>query len=338
MQEQALRKVLLIQAIEETDRAGDALPLTERVEATRAALDSSPPAPETAAGVPLSGATELFLRKRADVLLDSLRARSPGVDRVLAVAGGATSFDRGMLVFSAVLGVMLSFLDGGHGIHIFAPPLLALVAWNVLVYVLMSARRKAQSTTVFGRVYARSARRRLDDFLAHSTHFNAPLAPGLRRFVADWWTIAQPLFALRARRLLHLSAAALASGLVVGYYARALGLRSSAGWEGGHLVGPGTAHALLLALYGPASLLSGVAIPDTGEVASLRWSASAPYESAIGWAHLIAWTAVLYIVLPRLVIALLSTLRLWRLSRQLPPPSGVAGYARITAFPPDARG
>ncbi len=36
MQERALRKVLLIQAIEETDRVGEALPLAERSDATRA--------------------------------------------------------------------------------------------------------------------------------------------------------------------------------------------------------------------------------------------------------------------------------------------------------------
>jgi hypothetical protein len=65
MQERALRKVLLIQAIEETDRSGEVLPLPERMEATRAIIGNSPPAVETQAEAPLSSATEWFLIRRA---------------------------------------------------------------------------------------------------------------------------------------------------------------------------------------------------------------------------------------------------------------------------------
>src|SRR5262249_12237183 len=141
MQERALRKVLLIQAIEETDRIGEALPLTERTEATRKVMGNNPPNVETQAQAPLSSATEWFLLRRADVLLDTLRARSPGIDHVLDVAGGATSLDSGMTVLAFVLGAVLSFVDGARGgINIFAAPLVLLLAWNLLVYVLMGIR------------------------------------------------------------------------------------------------------------------------------------------------------------------------------------------------------
>ena len=131
MQERALRKVLLIQAIEETDRSGEALPLTERTEATRTVIGNNPPSIETQAGAPLSSATEWFLIRRAEVLLGALRARSPGIDHVLDVAGGATSLGRGMLVLAFVFGAILSFFDGARGgINIFAAPLVALLVWN----------------------------------------------------------------------------------------------------------------------------------------------------------------------------------------------------------------
>ena len=123
MQERALRKVLLIQAIEETDRRGEALPLAERTEATRAVAGKNMSAVETQPEAQLSSATEWFLLRRADLLLRSLRERSPGIDYVLTVAGGATSLDRGLLVLSFAMGVLLSFLDGGRGINIFALPL-----------------------------------------------------------------------------------------------------------------------------------------------------------------------------------------------------------------------
>jgi len=468
MQESALRKVLLIQAIEETDRSGEALPLAERTEATRTVIGNNPPTIETQAGAPLSSATEWFLIRRADVLLGALRARSPGIDYVLDIAGGATSLDRGMLVLAFVVGAVLSFFDGARGgINIFAAPLVALLVWNLLVYILLGLRyskSRSESTAAgantsvtvglagpapgvtgpmppgsvssgragadgsampggsgsttgtassrtsgdtgsrtagatgsvspgvvgsrtggavgsaspgavgsttdgvvgsqpgrnpgspatgigvpltsltgptaigmsrarpswFGRFYARWVRRRIDKLLGHSTRFNAPLAPGLRRFAADWWDLAQPLFFARARRLLHLSALFAASGLVAGYYFRAFALRSAAGWEGGGAIGTQAAHALLTLLYAPASLLLGTYIPAGDDIEKLRWSA--PSLSGVGepaiWVHLIAVTAGLYIILPRLILTLLSAFRLWRMSRNLTLPLGVVGYVR----------
>lgn len=381
MQERALRKVLLIQAIEETDRGGEALPLTERTEATRTVIGNNPPNVETQAGAPLSSATEWFLIRRAEVLLGALRARSPGIDHVLDVAGGATSLGRGMLVLAFVFGALLSFFDGARGgINIFAAPLVVLMVWNILVYVLLGMRYSKSriestasgannSVTVgvagpapgsagspptgvavpltaltgptavgmgfvgpswFGRFYARWVRRRIDKLLGHSTRFNAPLAPGLRRFATDWWDLAQPLFFARARRLLHLSAVSAALGLVAAYYVRAFVLRSAAGWEGGGAIGSQAAHALLTMLYAPASLLLGTYIPAADDIEKLRWSA--PSLSGVGepaiWVHLIAVTAGLYIILPRLILTVLSAFRLWRLSRNLTLPLGVVGYVR----------
>lgn len=182
----------------------------------------------------------------------------------------------------------------------------------------------------FGRFYAHWVRRRIDKLLGHSTRFNAPLAPGLRRFATDWWDLAQPLFFARARRLLHLCAVFVALGLIAAYYFRAFALRSAAGWEGGGAIGSQAAHALLTILYAPASLLLGTYIPAADDIEKLRWSA--PSLSGVGepatWVHLIAVTAGLYVILPRLILTVLSAFRLWRMSRNLTLPLGVVGYVR----------
>ncbi len=166
MHERALRRILLVQAIEETDQAGDVLPLSERTAATREVVGNNPPSVETQAEAPLSSATEWFLTRRADVLLRSLRTRSPGIDHVLALAGGATSLDRGTLVLAFVTGMILSLLDGGRGIDIFALPLVGLIAWNLLIYVVLLARRerggRTPATTWFGSFYSRGVRNRID--------------------------------------------------------------------------------------------------------------------------------------------------------------------------------
>ena len=327
MDARALRKVLLIQAIEETDRTGEALPLAERVEATRAVVGKNPPTLEPQPEAPLSSATEWFLVRRAEVLLRRLSERSPGIDHVLAIAGGAIAFDRGLLVVAFALGALLSFLDGHYGINILAPPLVGLVLWNVLVYVLMLGRRSASSW--LARLYSRWARGHFERLLSHSTRFNAPLAPGLRRFAGDWWEVARPLFAARGRRLLHWCAVFVALGLVTGYYFRAHLLLSHAGWADGHVFGPTTAHAFITLLYGPAALLAGIILPTTDGIAELRWTVGQHGGGdASAWVHLIAATAFLYIMVPRLLAVLVSTFGLWRLSRQVSLPPGIATFVR----------
>jgi uncharacterized membrane protein len=178
-------------------------------------------------------------------------------------------------------------------------------------------------------LYSRWARGHLERLLHHSTRFNAPLAPGLRRFAGDWWEVAQPLFAARGRRLLHLCAVLVALGLAAGYYLRAHVLLAHAGWADGNLFGPTTAHAILTLLYGPAALFAGITLPTTEGIAQLRWTVgSHGGGDATVWVRLIAWAAFLYIMLPRLLAVLISTFGLWRLSRRLSLPPGVATYVR----------
>lgn len=318
MQESALRKILLIQAIEETDPEGVVLPFAERAQATRAAGGASPPAAPDDNTLPREA--EPFLTRRAAILLKELRNRSPGLDHFLAVAGGATPFDRGMLAGALVLGCGASCFGGGYGNQRFMLPFLGLLVWNLLIYILLLGRARKPAATrasPFGRFYTGRVRRHLDDLLNHSTRFNAPLTPGLRRFAADWLDLGQPLFFARARRLLHLCAAAVAVGLAIGYAFRAFVLRSE--------VGPQDVHFLLTILLAPVSLLSGIPIPG-----------GATAGTAAIWANLTAWAAGLYIVLPRLVIACVAWVQAWRVSRRLALPPGAAGYLRTVLARGDA--
>src|SRR5262249_18112259 len=95
-------------------------------------------------------------------------------------------------------------------------------------------------------------------------------------------------------------------------------------WESTFL-GPQSAHALLLLLYGPASVLSGIHVDH---IAELRWTATGGGGDAAPWIHLIAITAALYVVIPRLMLAVAASVGLWRFSRNPPIPSSLAGYAR----------
>jgi len=328
-----LRTVLLIQAIEESDRGGDVLALADRAEATREAVRSAPHGRALQPGIGLAPADETLLALRAERLLARVRLRSPAVDYVLAVAGGLTWLGRAALVLALIVGLSLSTLDGSRRINILAFPLIGLIAWNFFIYALLIAARVKRSratpsgTPWFGRFYERWIGARIDGLLKQSMRFNAPLATALRRFTREWVQVEHPLLMERAQRLMHCAAALVAAGLVVGLYIRGIVLRYEAGWESTFL-GPEAVHALLAVLYGPGAILSGIGLPSISDVNALRWTGVSGGGEAASWIHLIALTAMLYIIVPRLLLAGMSGFNLWRLSRNPPLPAAFVGYGR----------
>ena len=328
-----LRTVLLIQAIEESDRGGDVLPLADRAEATREAVRSAPEGRAIQPGIGLARAEENLLALRAERLLARVRLRSPAVDYVLAVAGGLTWLGRAALVLALIVGLSLSTLDGSRRINILAFPLIGLIAWNFFIYgLLIAARVKRRGamparTLWSGRFYERWIWARIDGLLKQSTRFNAPLATALRRFTSEWVQVEHPLLLERAQRLMHCAAALVAAGLIAGLYIRGLVLRYEAGWESTFL-SPKSVHALLAVLYGPGALLSGIGLPSISGVNALRWTGVSGGGEAASWIHLIALTALLYIIMPRLILACMSGFNLWHLSRNPPLPAAFIGYAR----------
>jgi Protein of unknown function (DUF2868) len=332
-----LRTVLLVQSIEESDRGGDVLPLADRADATRTAVRETPPGPLRQTGAVFPRSTEAFLARRADLLLARVRMRSPAVDQVLAVAAGLTWLGRAVLVFALAAGLALSALDGRRQINILSFPLIGLVAWNLFVYALLlaawikhrRARGLGSGSRRFwsGHFYQRWVGRRVDSLLGQSNRFNAPLATALRRFTSEWTAIVHPLLLERAKQLLHLAAALIAVGLIVGLYIRGIVFRYEAGWESTFLGAPAV-RALVGLFYGPAARLTGIGLPTPAGIEALRWTGTTGGGEAASWIHLIALTAALYIVVPRSILGGMARLRLWRLSTSPPLPASLLGNAR----------
>jgi len=335
MQERALRTVLLIQAIDESDTGGEVLSLAERAEATRAAAQTAAAGrPGRGAGQALSPAAERLLVRRAEHLLDRLETRAPVTVQVLALAGGGSWLAPALLLLAFASGVSLSALDGSRRIDLLSFPLLGLIAWNAVVFIVLIAaalrrrRRGAARRTWLPLLYERWLRGRAEALLRHSSRFNQPLATALQRFAREWGAVARPLLVVRGRRIFHLSAALVAFGLIVGLYVRGIVLRYDAGWESTFLAAGG-ARALLHALYGPAAALSGIALPESDSaLEALRWSGGAGGVPAAPWIHLIALTALLYVVLPRMIAVALSSAQLFRLARRPAAPATLLPYAR----------
>jgi hypothetical protein len=172
--------------------------------------------------------------------------------------------------------------------------------------------------------------------VARTRAFDAPLAEALGRFTREWYEAAKPLLLLRATRVLHLCAAAVGIGLIAGLYLRGIAFDYRAGWESTFL-DPPQVRALLSVLYQPALTLTGITLPDSAHLATIRWHNGGGGESAAPWIHLLAATAAAFVVAPRLLIALVATVAIRRLSLRAPVPPDFARYYR-KAFAASGRG
>jgi hypothetical protein len=346
MRERTLASVLLVKAVEETDGEGTLLPMADRAAASRdASRGAGEPADATgieAADASLSRRAQRLLGERAEILRARLAARFPVVDAALALVHGPWWLGAPLLVLGAAAGLSLSALDGSRRINVLAFPLLGLVLWSLLVYVGVLVRwirglaGRGSRLAPLARGLARQGLAGVRRVVARSAAFNVPLASALGRFVGEWAETAGPALAARAARLLHLAAAASGLGLIAGFYLRGLVLDYQAGWESTFLTAE-QVHAVLRVVYGPAALLTGIPVPDAAHLAAIRWPGARVGESAAPWIHLLSATALLFVVLPRLGLALVASVGVWRHALSAPAPPSLAPYFR-RAFGPAAGG
>ncbi|HSM21363.1 MAG TPA: DUF2868 domain-containing protein, partial [Rubrivivax sp.] len=138
-----------------------------------------------------------------------------------------------------------------------------------------------------------------------------------------------PLAVARAALLLHLAAAALAAGLVAGLYLRGLVLDFRVGWQSTFL-DAATVQAVLSTLLAPAVAVTGIAVPDAAALEALRVGPEgAAMASAAPWIHLYAAMLGLFVVLPRLALAVWSAARSHWLSRHVALPKDDPYFQRL---------
>ena len=183
-----------------------------------------------------------------------------------------------------VLGVSADHLGASQRINILAPPLLALLVWNLAVYL-------GLVLTALGSPARRSR--------------------GWAALLVRRSGVPEPADLARATAVLHAAAAALALGALLSLYLRGLAFEYRAGWDSTFL-DAAAVQRLLAVVLGPAAWLSGLALPDADELARLRYS-EGPGENAARWIHLQAITLAGVVLLPRTLLAVWS----WRRAQSL---------------------
>lgn len=151
------------------------------------------------------------------------------------------------------------------------------------------------------------------------------ITASLASYAAHLLHRSRGLVMTHARSLLHMAAAALAIGVIVGLYVRGISLLYQAGWDSTFVEAEGV-HRFLSILFAPASWLLSIPMPGVGAIASLRGTAKA---NAAIWIHFWAMTTLLFIILPRTFLAVSAWRRTVRLAGDMYLPSDEPYFRRL---------
>lgn len=288
--------VTAVRSVESADGSRTLWSDADRAWASRAAAEvvgeSAPP--------------NVFLARRAALAYERLRTRYAPLRNVVNAVRWRSWIGVVIVVIAFVIGVAIDRIGTSQRINLLAPPVLALLAWNVAVYFVLAWQAMRRATSA-GRVSTGPGRRALVT-LAGRLHrlprhdAASPLGAAIATFASNWATCAAPLYYARAARILHVAAALLALGVLTGLYLRGLAFEYRATWESTFLDAT-TVQRLLAWLLWPGSIVTGIPIPTVQELEAIRTSDAPASANAASWLHLIAATVAVVVIIPRLVLA-----------------------------------
>jgi hypothetical protein len=307
MTEDQARAVLLLQALE-AQPPGALWTAEDRDWATRAAAQD----------LPADAPRDARLAERARLAMQRLAPRDRQLQRLLDTPGWRPAWAAGAAALGLVAGLASDALVAGRHFNLLSPLFWGLLGWNLLLYAALGAQAVRRAPAAGG------LRARLGRWLQRATR-----ASGLpAAFAARWAEAAAPLFQARAALLLHAAAGALALGLILGLGLRGLVFDYRAGWAS-TLLAPETVRQALAWGLQPALALSGGALPAGAAFEALRVTPATPAAaSAAPWIGWMALQLLLWVVLPRAVLAWLAARRAVRLAAAFPLDTSAPVFAR----------
>jgi hypothetical protein len=311
LNERAARRVVLAQAIETGDSQLKLLSQLERDQLDAQARQAV--MVESADGQALP--PERFLDVRAQRVIDAVEARHPALAALrqewpwLRWAGAALPLG------ALVLGVLTDVGANPHRVDLVSLPLLGIVAWNLVMYLLLFAQ-----WLLLGRLPPRpgSARDRHGAGLMRWRRRTGQVRADITAwFQLRWQQVAQALTVQRWKRVLHLSAAAWAVGVALSLLMRGLVVEYRVGWESTFL-DAGQVHSILSLLRLPTLLLFPFEPFTVQEVAALRFSQGGAAVAGARWVLMYVALLSVLVVLPRLVLAAFAWWRERSQARRVP--------------------
>jgi hypothetical protein len=298
MNEQDALAVTAVRAIESADRERTLWSDADRAWASRAAAEV----------VGERATPEAFVARRARLAMERLGERYPPLRKAVSALRWRRWIGIALVGSAFIFGVVIDRLDG-QVINLLAPPLLGVLAWNVVVYALLlvSPLLGVAGAHDFRNGPLRRAIARVAGGIDRVPRRDAkgPLGEAIGAFVRDWSLRAGPIYTARAARILHWSAAAVAAGVLAGLYLRGLALEYRVTWQSTFLDAPAV-HRIVSLLLMPGSWATGIPVPGVEALEAMRSTSTPASSNAATWLHLIAATVALVVIVPRLLLGALA--------------------------------
>jgi hypothetical protein len=318
MNEQVARDVVLVRAIETADVKREILSDDDRMYASRSAKEL---AQWQAADSKSPVTAEHFLQQRSEQILKRLAERTPAFGSYLVRRGGLGALAIALPLICLLLGAGLDRIGDPHRVDLLSAPLLGIIGWNLVVYLILLAWICFPSTGA-------GWRERLTRQAALPRKLPHALSGALAEFTLQWTRLGANLNHARIARAMHLSAAMFAVGAMLSLYARGFLHEYRAGWESTFL-GAGQVHAILSAFFAPALAVFPLQGFSVADIEALHFSRTQSAAGGARWVHLYGATLLLVVVLPRLALAGVAHWTARRLAAHFPLDLGDAYFRKL---------
>jgi hypothetical protein len=322
MNEQAVRNVVLVRAIESADSKRQVLSDDDLAYASRSAKEL---AQWDAADTKSKPTPASFLQRRSEQILKKIGERYPAFSSLTSTRDPFVLLGVALPTLALLGGAFLDRISDPHRVDLLSFPLLIIVFWNLLIYGALLAGSFLPSQ--WARRFDAGFLGRLVTLRTFRTHkLPHSLTAAFAAFVSEWAVICAPLTNSRVKRIVHLSSACFAAGAVLSLYARGLVSKYKAGWES-TFFSEDQVHWILSWLFWPATLifnLPGFSIADVKALQLPNTGAGAQ------WVHLYAGTLFLLVILPRLVLAIAARWKERKLAENLPLDLGQPYFRKLT--------
>lgn len=332
MTEEEARRLLLVRAVETTEETRSVLTREDRQQASAHAL-SEVGALDSRRG----GRDEAFLIRRSEYAFKRLAERDRDLARYAARVRWPSWVTWLLPATALVLGLATNELDDTRRINIISFPLLGMLAWNLAVFAWLAvggSRRLIRGERAAPPNVLVLAVQRMGRWVQTGGEGRSQSNTPLERFAKAWLQYASRLNYSRASLALHLSAAAFASGVLIGMLLRGVSANYSPGWDSSYdFVNADTLRRVIEIVLGPASAITGIELPTVQELAAMKGplvarNPGSADPSGGNWLILYSVTALVFIIAPRLALAGWHAAWTVRLSRRFPAPGSEDLYIR----------
>lgn len=320
MKPEEVRKIIIVQAVEQTDEKGVAVHNLDR---TDAAAVAGAPLPKNSS----SADQHSFLAKRSEAIIPRLLARFPDMSDWLLASGDKHRLgllSGALFVVAAGVGFLTNELGPDKRINILSFPLLGILAWNIIIYLREVVLFFRHRDTLFSGYWTSACVRFISDpekrTLADPGN-PSPLEAARKLYKRRWYELQFDVLGARIKSLLHFVALTLAAAAIGGMYIKGLANEYRAVWESTFITDASQLRPFLQFVLGPAVAISGDQLPSIEELNAMHWLSGGDEvggENAARWIHWYAITIGLFVILPRTLLSVLWRIRSSHLLRNLP--------------------